>query len=304
MLTKKLQGIRLWALLAAVVLGMVAASASAQSSKNYTFALLLSTTNNPYFVAMKDEAQKEAKALGVQLQVLDAHNDSSTQLNQLQTMISRKVNLLLVNPTNADTIVPGIKQANAAGIPVIFLDRSASGGKSLAFFASNNVAAGNMACSYIAQHLNGKGNIAILTGIPGASATNERTKGCEQVLKQNPGIHVVAKQTANFDRSQGLNVMQNILTAHPSGINAVFAENDEMALGAVTAMKSAGRLSNIMLVSIDGTPDGLAAVKKGEIALDVAQQPARMAKLGMEAGYNYLTTGTLFVPVALNPVTK
>jgi ribose transport system substrate-binding protein len=287
-----------------LLLGMMLSAALAQGqSKTYTFALLLSTTNNPYFVTMKDAAQAEAKVLGVKLQVLDANNDSAMQTNQVQTMIAKHVDLLLLNPTNADTIVPAVKQANQAGIPVIFLDRKANSGKSLAFFASDNVEAGRIACNYIVKQLNGKGNLVILTGVPGASATNERTQGCKEVLADNSGIKVVAEQTANFDRSQGLNVMQNILTAHPQGIDAVFGENDEMSLGAVQAIKAAGRSSEMFVVSIDGTADGIQAVKEGSIALDIGQQPALMSKLGMEAGYNYLQNGTLFVPVPLQQFT-
>ncbi len=281
------------------LIGMAAMPSYAQG-KTYTFALLLSTLNNPYFVTMKDSAEQEASLLGVHLIVLDGKNSSSTQINQIETMIARKVDMLLVNPTDAGAVVPAIKQANAAGIPVVFLDRKANGGKSLAFFASDNVEAGRTACNYIAQRLKGQGDIVVLTGVPGASATNERTKGCQSVLAKNPGIKVVAEQTANFDRAQALNVMQNILTAHPSGVEALFAENDEMALGALQSVKAAGRLSQMFIVSIDGTPDGVAAVKAGGIALDVGQQPALMSKLGIAAGLNYLKTGTLFIPTPLH----
>lgn len=269
------------------------------NSKTEHMALLLSTINNPYFVTMKQAAQKEAKKLGVKLQVLDAHNDSNTQVSQIQTLLGKNVDLLIVNPTNANTITPAIKQANKANVPVIFIDRSTKGGKAIAFFASDNVEAGRTACRYIAKHMNGKGSLAILTGVPGASATNERSAGCNQVLKKNPKINVVARQTAKFDRSKALNVMQNMLTSHPQGIDAVFAENDEMALGAINALKAQHALKNTMLVSIDGTPAGQKAVKKGEISLDVGQQPALMSKFAVASGYHYLENGQLFVPVPL-----
>jgi len=286
-----------------ICLGLTIALPAGAAQPHYRFALLLSTINNPYFVAMKEAAEKEAKALGVDLQVLDAANSSTTQVNQIQSMLAKNVDLLLVNPTNADTIVPAIKQANQANVPVIFLDRNANGGHALAFFASDNVEAGRIACGFIARKLGGKGRVAELTGVPGASATVERTKGCKEVLDANPGLKLVAQQTANFDRSQGLDVMQNIITANPQGIDALFAENDEMALGAVKALKAAKILDKTLVVSIDGTPDGLAAVKKGEISLDVGQQPALMSKLGIAAGYNYLKSKTLFVPVPLKQYT-
>lgn len=277
---------------------------AASAAQRYTFALLLSTLNNPYFVTMKDSAQVEAERLGVKLLVLDANNSSTTQANQVRTAIARKVDMLLINPTDATAMSPAVEEANRADVPVIFLDRRASKGKALAFFASDNVEAGRTACNFIAKKLDGKGNIAILLGVPGASATNERTQGCRDALHAYPGVHVVADQSANFNRQQGLDVMRNILIAHPGGLKAVFSENDEMALGAIQALRAANRASGLTLVSIDGTPDALAAVKKGEIALDVAQQPALMSQLGVMAGYQYLKSGVPFVPVPLKLYTS
>ncbi|MCE1161390.1 MAG: D-ribose ABC transporter substrate-binding protein [Thiomonas sp.] len=286
--------------LAMTAVGMMAAvPLAASAAQPYTFALLLSTLNNPYFVAMKDSAQAEANRLGIKLLVLDGNNSSTTQTNQVRTAIARKVDMLLINPTDATAMSPSVEEANRAGVPVIFLDRRTDKGKALDFFASDNVDAGTTACDFIAKKLGGKGDMAILLGVPGASATNERTQGCEAALKAYPGIKVVAKQTANFNRQQGLDVMRNILIAHPTGLLAVFAENDEMALGAVQALHAANRATGITIASIDGTPDGIAAVKKGDIALDVAQQPALMSKLGVMAGYEYLHSGVPFVAVPL-----
>ncbi len=282
---------------AAGVLAAVPMSASA--AQHYTFALLLSTLNNPYFVAMKNSAQAEADRLGVKLLVLDGNNSSTTQTNQVHTALARKVDVLLINPTDATAMSPAVEAANRAGVPVIFLDRRTDKGKALDFFASDNVDAGTTACDFLAKKLGGKGDMAILLGVPGASATNERTQGCEAALKAYPGIKVVAKQTANFNRQQGLDVMRNILIAHPTGLQAVFAENDEMALGAAQALHAANRASGIAVASIDGTADGIAAVNKGEIALDVGQQPALMSKLGVMAGYEYLHSGVPFVAVPL-----
>lgn len=286
----------LWIAAAGVAAAMPMAASAAQQ---YTFALLLSTLNNPYFVAMKNSAQAEADQLGVKLLVLDANNSSTTQANQVRTSIARKADMLLINPTDATAMSPAVEEANRAGVPVIFLDRRTDKGKALDFFASDNVDAGSTACGFIAHKLGGKGDIAILLGVPGASATNERTQGCEAALKAYPGIKVVARQTANFNRQQGLDVMRNILIAHPAGLKAVFAENDEMALGAAQALQAANRAKGVTVASIDGTPDGIAAVKKGSITLDVGQQPALMSKLGVMAGYDYLHGGVPFVAVPL-----
>lgn len=292
------------ALLLAVAFAVPASAQNESSSSQIDMALLLSTTNNPYFVTMKQAAQKKAQQLGVDLQVLDANNDSNTQTSQIQTLISKQVDMLLVNPTNAAAITPAIKQANQAGVPVVFVDRATKGGDALAFFASDNVQAGRIACSFLVEHMNGEGTIAILMGVPGASATIERSKGCKQVLANHQKVDVVARQTAHFDRADALNVMQNMLTAHPQGIDAVFAQNDSMALGAIQALKSADALGDTLIASIDGTKAGRKAVKAGALDLTVAQQPALMAKWGVVAGYNYLKNGRLFVPVPLKAITR
>ncbi|WP_204353635.1 substrate-binding domain-containing protein [Salinisphaera orenii] len=288
----------------AMTMALPAFADSDANSSEGQMALLLSTTNNPYFAAMKRAAQNKAEDLNVDFQVLDAHNDSNQQVSQIQTLLAKQVDMLLVNPTNADAITPAIKQANKAGVPVIFVDRATNGGESLAFFASDNVQAGKTACQYLVDQMDGEGSLAILTGVPGASATNERSSGCDQVLNEHDKIDVVARQSAHFDRSEGLNVMQNMLTANPQGIDAVFAENDEMALGAIKALKSAHALDNTLVASIDGTPGGRKAVKAGEIDLNVAQQPALMSKSAVATGYQYLKTDRLFIPVPLQKLTQ
>ncbi|APZ41703.1 D-ribose ABC transporter substrate-binding protein [Acidihalobacter ferrooxydans] len=272
---------------------------AASATQQYTFALLLSTLNNPYFVTMKNSAQAEAKRLGVKLLVLDGNNSSTTQSNQVRTAIARKVNLLLINPTNATAMSPAVKEANRAGVPVIFVDRKTDAGKAIGFFASDNVQAGEQACNYISQRLHGKGQIAMLLGIPGASATNERSAGCETALKKHPGIHIVARQTANFSREDGLNVMRNVLIAHPN-LDAVYAENGQMGIGAMKAIDSASTQHKPFIVIVgSNSPYQQKLIKEGKIALSVAQQPGKMVAMAIEAGQHYLQDGVLFVPVPL-----
>lgn len=268
-------------------------------AKHYTFGMLLSTLNNPYFVSIKKAAQAEARTLGVSLLIEDANNSSTTQSNQIDTLLARKVDALLVNPTNAKSLIPAIRKANAAHVPVVFIDRKTDSGKAIAYFASDNVQAGAQACRYIVRRLHGKGNIAILLGIPGASATNERSAGCDRVLAKQPGIKVVARQTAKFSRQDGLSVMRDILIAHPT-LNAVYAENGQMAIGAMHAIEAAGKQKNVFITMIgSGSTEQTALIRQGHIALSVAQQPGVMAAMGVEAAYNKLKSGMLFVPVPL-----
>ncbi len=270
-----------------------------------TVGFCVSTLNNPFFVSFTNGAKAEAQTLGVELIVLNAQNSNNTQYNQVEDLIQRKVDAIILNPTDTDALIPAVKDANKAGIPVITLDRSVNGGKVAVFIASDNVAGGRMAAEYIVKVLKGKGEIVLLRGIPGASATRERTKGFMDFISKHPGIKIVADQTANFDMAQGLSVTESILVAHPQ-IDAIFAENDSMALGAIRAIKSSGR-KGIIVVGFDGIPQGIQAVKDGDEALDVAQQPYKMGALGVSAAY-FVTQGLNFAPshlaMPLFPLTK
>ncbi|MCW1306035.1 MAG: substrate-binding domain-containing protein [Candidatus Parvarchaeota archaeon] len=250
-----------------------------------TIGFCVSTLSNPYFVPFQSGAQAAAKLLGINLIFLNANNSNSTELNEVEDLIQRKVDAIVLDPTDSEALVPAVIAANKAGIPVIDIDRVVYGGKVAWFMGCNNVEYGEMEAQSAAELLNGKGNIVILTGIPGASATRDRDKGIDEVLSKYPDIKVVARQTAQFDKATAMSVMESILLAHPD-INAVIAENDEMALGAIQAIKTMGR-SGIIVIGGDGILEGLEAVKDGTETVDVAlvDQPYTIAGLGVIAAY-------------------
>lgn len=270
-------------------------------SAGYRVGLSLSTLNNPFFVTLRDGAQQMADELGIALIVADAQDNPAKQLNDMEDLIQQRVHMILVNPTDSDAIVTAVEAANDAGIPVITVDRGANGGKVLAHIASDNVAGGRMAGEYVASLIGASGNVVELEGILGTSAARDRGRGFNEVIATYPGIRVVARQTANFNRAEGLIVMENILQAQPN-IQAVFAHNDEMALGAIEAIKSAGKLGEIMVVGFDAVDDAVAAVQNGEMAATVAQQPAKMGELGVLKAFEYLSTHTIYIPVDLQLV--
>ncbi len=263
--------------------------------------LSVSTLNNPFFVTLKNGAEEKAADLGVEITVVDARDNAAKQLNDIQDLIQRKVDLLIINPTDSDAIVTAIEDANNAGIPVITVDRGANGGDVLVHIASDNVAGGAMAAEFLAGKIHQKGKVVELVGIPGTSAARDRGKGFETKLKDYPDIELVAKQSANFNRAEGLKVMENILQAHPD-IDAVFAQNDGMALGAVEALRAAGKLDEVVVVGFDAIDDAVKAVEKGEMAGTIAQQPALMGEMAVEKAYNFLETGTVYIPVDLKVV--
>ncbi|MBI2973630.1 MAG: ribose ABC transporter substrate-binding protein RbsB [Armatimonadetes bacterium] len=270
-----------------------------------TVGLSISTLNNPFFVDLRDGGQAAAKRLNVNLVVLDAQNDSAREASQIEDLIQRKVAVIAINPTDSDAIVPTIRKINAARIPVITVDRGANGGDVLAHIASDNVAGGMMAADYVGKRLNGKGNVVMLEGIAGTSAARDRGKGFREGLKKYPGITLVAVQTADFDRAKGLAVMENILQAQKK-VDAVFAQNDEMALGAVQAVDAAKRQKEMFVVGFDAIADAVAAVKAGKMAATIAQQPTVMGRLAVEAAVKVINKQSVpkFTPVPLRLVTK
>ncbi|MFD0026882.1 ABC transporter permease/substrate-binding protein [Streptomyces sp. NPDC055059] len=268
------------AVVAAAIIGGISLWNNGSSGKSAKLGLSVSTLNNPFFVQMKAGAQAEAKKEGVKLTVTDAQNDASQQANQLQNFTSEGMSSVIVNPVDSDAVGPAVRGANKADIPVVAADRGVNKAKTATLVASDNVAGGRQAAKTLADKLGGTGKIVILQGTAGTSASRERGQGFAEGIKAYPGIKVVAKQPADFDRTKGLDVMTNMLQAN-AGVDGVFAENDEMALGAIKALGSkAGK--SVAVVGFDGTPDGLKAVEAGTLYASVAQQPKELGRIAVQ----------------------
>ena len=178
-----------------------------------------------------------------------------------------------------------VESANAANIPVITIDRSSDGGEVLTLVASDNVKGGEMAAQFILDKIGENGRVVELEGVPGASATRERGKGFDEFADGK--LEVVEKQSAEFDRAKGLTVMENILQS-TKDIQAVFAQNDEMALGALEALEAAGK-TDVIVVGFDGNEDGVKAVKDGRLNATIAQQPEEMGRIALQAAYDHFS---------------
>lgn len=267
-----------------------------------TIGLVISTLDNPFFVDLQTGAQEKADEIGAKLVVLDSQDDPAKEMSNVEDLISQGVSAIMINPTDSDAVAGAIKAANEASIPVVTLDRGANGGEVVSHIASDNVAGGKLAGEFIVEQLGGKGKVVELEGIPGASAARDRGEGFNSAIA-NTDIEVVAKQTANFDRAEGLSVMENILQAQAE-IDAVFAHNDEMALGALEAIKTSGR--NIMVVGFDATDDAKASVANGEMAATVEQLPKQIGSLGVDTVIKYLNEEAVdaVIPVPLQLVTE
>lgn len=281
---------------------VLSASFSTTASAQDTMAMVVSTLNNPFFVTMKEGAEAKAKELGYNLIVLDSQNDPSKELSNVEDLTVRGVKAILINPTDSDAVSNAIRMANRSNIPVLTLDRGASRGEVVSHIASDNVAGGEMAGKYIMEKVGEKARVIQLEGIAGTSAARERGQGFMQAVDTYK-MDLLSSQPADFDRTKGLNVMENLLAANPD-VQAVFAQNDEMALGALRAVQASGK--DILIVGFDGTEDGLAAVKRGMLGATIAQQPNLIGALGVETAVKVLKGEAVekSIPVPLKVVTE
>lgn len=271
------------------------------SGESFKIGFSVSTQNNPFFVDLREGAEEAAEANGLEIVVADAQDDPTKQISDIEDLLQQNIDILLVNPTDDEAVVAGIEAANAAGIPVMTVDRSANGGEVVAHIASDNIAGGEIAGEFLAEALgDAGGKIVELEGIPGVLATTERGEGFHNMIDEIDAIEVVAKQTANFDRIEGLNVMETILQNHQD-IVAVFAHNDEMALGAVEALEAQDMLDDVVVVGFDATDDARAAVEDGRMQATIAQQPRLISEGAIETAIKIIAGESVedFIPVDL-----
>ncbi|NLK29262.1 MAG: D-ribose ABC transporter substrate-binding protein [Clostridiales bacterium] len=255
---------------------------------NNKIGLSVSTLNNPFFVTLTEGAKAAAKDNDIELIVVDAGDDVAKQTSGIEDLISRNVGVIIVNPVDSDAVAPAVEEAIAKGIKVISVDRVVNGVEVSSQIASDNVAGARLAAEYLLELVGEGAKVAELEGVPGASATIDRGKGFHEVA--DTSLDVVTSQTANFNRAEGLNVMENILQANQD-IKGVFAHNDEMALGALEAISSAGK--EIVVIGFDATDDAVAAVKDGRMAATVAQKPDLMGKTAVETAVKLLAGETV-----------
>jgi len=245
------------------------------------------TLSNEYFITMVNAAKQEAERLGVELivQAAQRHGSAEEQMQIMENVITQHVDAICIVPSSSQGLIPVLRRAEKAGIPVINLDTrfdsaaiEAAGLKPIPFLGTDNYYGAQIAGWFALALLGGKGKVAILTGIAGQQNTADRRNGFYDVVSQWPGIKVVAEQTANWEVEQGYNVFQNILQANPD-LDLVFASNDNMALGAIRAIKEAGK--DIIVIGYDAIGAALDAIKTGEMAGTIAQFPAEMGILGV-----------------------
>ncbi|MFE6615231.1 ABC transporter substrate-binding protein [Amycolatopsis sp. NPDC057786] len=235
---------------------------------------------NPFRIAETQSIKDEATKLGVpadKLLITNAQSDLNKQISDIKSLLDRGAQLLIVAPLNSDGLQPALDAAKAKKVPVVTIDRKVTSQPCtdyLTFIGSNFVEQGKRAAQEMVKATGGTGKVAILLGTSGNNVTTDRTKGFKDEIAATTGIQIVAEQTGEFDRSKGQAVMEQLIQSNPE-ITAVYAENDEMGIGAVTALKAAGKTpgKDVKIVSIDGTRNAVQLIADGSYNAVIESNP-------------------------------
>jgi erythritol transport system substrate-binding protein len=253
--------------------------------------IIVNDPSNPYWLTEGNIAKATAEKLGYTATVGAHKGDTNTESNLIDTAITNKSVAIILDPANADGSVGAVKKAVAAGIPVFLVNAEINQeGLAKAQLVSNNAQGAAIGAQQWVEAVGDKGNYAELFGSPSDNNAATRSNGYETVLTQYPDLKKVAKEVANWDRTQGHNKMQSILQAHPD-IIGVISGNDEMALGAIAALKEAGKLANVKVGGFDGSPDAVAAIKAGELQYTVLQPVAVFSEEAVKQADSFIKTG-------------
>ncbi|OGP57974.1 MAG: hypothetical protein A2V67_10865 [Deltaproteobacteria bacterium RBG_13_61_14] len=235
----------------------------AEGAKKWVVGFSQCTFEDPWRINMNREMEDEAtKHPELKLIIANGENKNAKQVADVENFIVKQVDLLIISPREAAPLTPGVEKAFAAGIPVIVLDRAIQSDQFTCFIGASNLAIGEAAGKYVAEKLGGRGKIVEIEGILGATPTQERRDGFHKVIAQYPTLEVIYQQPADYKRSPAIQVMQNALSAFPR-IDAVYAHNDEMAIGAYLAAKAVGREKEMILVGIDGQGEAVKMIREG-----------------------------------------
>ncbi len=272
----------------------------AQAADKPKVALVMKTLSNEYFIAMQKGAEKAAAEMNVDLIVQVAEKEDSTEqlVALVENMIASKVDAIIVTPNDSNAFISVFDKSEKAGIPIIDLDveldakAAESAGLKYTYVGVDNFEGGYLSAKYLVDQLGGQGQVAILEGIPGVDNGEKRKAGALKAFSEAAGIQVVASQTANWETEQGLNVLTNILTANPQ-LKGVFAANDNMAFGAVTAIENAKLSGKVLVAGYDALPLALQYIKDGKMLNTIDQFPNGQAAKALEFAVKRINKETI-----------
>ena len=252
------------------------ASGSADGKKTVGFSQM--ENDGPWRIAETNSMRDEAAKRGYELILTDAQKQGSKQVSDVEDLIARRVEAIFLAPQKFEGLEATLQKAKAAKIPVFFVDREAAGkvGEDyVTFIGSNFIEEGQKVGEWVVKNTNGKAGVVILEGTTGASVALDRNKGFLDAIKSSPDIKVLASQSGDFSRAEGQKVMENLIQAHGKNITVVYTHNDEMALGAIAALKAANMNpgKDVKVVSIDGQKSALEAIVAGDMNVTVECNP-------------------------------
>lgn len=263
-------------------IALAAMTAASYAADTYVVGMKGPGAGNPFWAAVEAGAKAKGQELGVDVVVVapPAESDVQAQITQIEDVIAQGVAGIALAPTDPNALAPVVDAAKAAGIPVVFIDTQGIN-EGVTFIGTNNAVGAALAADYMCKNLPQGSSVAILQGLISQSTGQARAEGSKKGLT-DCGLNVVAEQTAEWDRAKGMSVTENIITGNPD-IKGIFASNDNMALGAVEALKAAAKLKDVMVVGFDANPDAAKSILAGEMTASVAQAPANIGGFGVQA---------------------
>ncbi|NLZ52959.1 MAG: sugar ABC transporter substrate-binding protein [Thermoanaerobacteraceae bacterium] len=251
---------------------------------NKEITVILKNLTNPFWISVKEGAEAAGKELGVNVKVLAPlkADNNEEQSQMVEQAIANQTDIVVLTPSDSNGIIPAAKKLNEAGIPIINLNTKIEGNTVdvETFIAIENYDAGFQTVTRLCEMMEGKGKMIIIEGVTGAQTSIDRVKGAIAALADFPEIELVARQSGEYNRAKAMDVVQNLLQAHPD-VNGIFCCNDEMALGAVEAIASAGKTGDILVAGIDANADAREAIKEGKMALSCDSQPFNQGYQGV-----------------------
>jgi inositol transport system substrate-binding protein len=261
--------------------GTPAPSSLPSAEKQITVGVSLMNLSSEFIVMLNQALEAKARELGVKLVVNDAQRSPERQVQQVESFIAQKVDVIILNPCEVEASSPAVDKARAAGVPIVNLNSETKSAPT-AFVGSRDEESARLAMEFIAKRLNGQGNVVMMHGYLGQAAQIKRDQGAREILARYPGLKLIADQTAEWDRAKAMALMENWIQSHGAKINAVFAQNDEMGMGALIALEQAKLKGKVIVASVDAIADATAAVRAGRLDATVFQDAAGQAGTALE----------------------
>lgn len=289
---------------ATLSLALFALTGCNQGKGEFQVAASFHNLSEPFFVAMRRNAQDEARKLNVDLLILDGQSNSAKQTADVQVVTATGTRGLILAPTDVNALTPAVDDVLDQGIPVVTVDRKVDRSKRpVPHFGADNVAGGRLMAEHVIALFPQGARIVFLTGAPGSSSAIDRTKGIHDAFKAaGPRYVFVAEQTANWQREQGLTVTQNILTSlGGQRPDVIISEDDDMALGALEALRSAG-VQGIKVIGFNATPEALKMIRDGRMEATVEQSPSRQIRIALDQLVANIRTGKPITGASITPI--